>query len=280
MVKIDQYLKDLGGSELIFKPNRGNAGDAMINLATYQAFRRCGCNFRMATAEEDLTGKTLLYGGGGNLVSYYSTASDFIAQWHGKAARFILLPHTVSGHEGLLRQLGENVDLICREEVSYQYVRGLKPRCNILLMDDMAFSLDLGKLNIGLTENAAPGKDTGFMAALARRYLGFEERKPKKLNAFRVDKESTGIEIPNDNIDVARLVVTGDMAETKTKDAVTLLLRFINHYDEINTNRLHICISGLLLGKKVNFYPNSYYKNEAVYNFSMKDKRELITWKG
>ncbi|MDQ6192175.1 hypothetical protein M3O75_29010 [Klebsiella pneumoniae] len=30
-----------------------------------------------------------------------------------------------------------------------------------------------------------------------------------------------------------------------------------------------MAILASLLGKEVNFYPNSYYKNEAVYNYSL-----------
>ena len=44
----------------------------------------------------------------------------------------------------------------------------------------------------------------------------------------------------------------------------------MSNYDKIFTNRLHLAIAGFLLNKEVHFYPNFYYKNEAVYDYSLK----------
>ena len=41
---------------------------------------------------------------------------------------------------------------------------------------------------------------------------------------------------------------------------------------------LHLAIAGALLGKPVECYPNSYFKNEAVYHFSMKDRFPNVQW--
>lgn len=47
------------------------------------------------------------------------------------------------------------------------------------------------------------------------------------------------------------------------------MINFLEEYKVVNTDRLHVAILASLLGKEVNFYPNSYYKNEAVYNYSL-----------
>ena len=54
------------------------------------------------------------------------------------------------------------------------------------------------------------------------------------------------------------------------------LFNYISNYEIVNTNRLHIGIAGCLIGKKVNFYKNSYYKNKASYEFSIKNKFKNI----
>ena len=46
----------------------------------------------------------------------------------------------------------------------------------------------------------------------------------------------------------------------------------ISKYKVVNTNRLHGGIASSLLQKTVNLYPNSYWKNKAVYEYSLKDK--------
>jgi exopolysaccharide biosynthesis predicted pyruvyltransferase EpsI len=48
------------------------------------------------------------------------------------------------------------------------------------------------------------------------------------------------------------------------------LINSLKQYEEINTDRLHLAISATLLGKKVNLFPNSYYKNKAVFDYSLK----------
>jgi len=42
-------------------------------------------------------------------------------------------------------------------------------------------------------------------------------------------------------------------------------------YEEIITNRLHFAIAGLLIGRRVTLLANSYYKNQAVYENSLKE---------
>jgi exopolysaccharide biosynthesis predicted pyruvyltransferase EpsI len=41
-------------------------------------------------------------------------------------------------------------------------------------------------------------------------------------------------------------------------------------YKKIDTDRLHVAIGATLLEKKVTLFPNSYYKNKAVYDYSLR----------
>lgn len=65
-----------------------------------------------------------MYGGGGNLIPAYREGADFIETQHRRAKKLIVLPRTIDGHDELLQSLGSNVDIICREPLSYEHVQG------------------------------------------------------------------------------------------------------------------------------------------------------------
>lgn len=58
------------------------------------------------------------------------------------------------------------------------------------------------------------------------------------------------------------------------------MLAYLDQFDQIVTNRLHIGILAGLLHKEVDFYPNNYFKNKAVYEFSMRDQFPHVRWHG
>ena len=278
-ISIESFLKQFRGQEVFFCPNPGNAGDSLINAATYQLFRKIGINYRILSGADDLEGKIVFYGGGGNFVSYYNNASDFISKWHHKASRMVILPSTIDSHMALISGLGPNVDVICREKVSFNYVNMVNRDANVHLMDDMGFYFD-----VRYFRDWNKLQQRNFRSRINRKLLKFlaEERSAGSgaLNSFRLDKESTEINVPEDNVDIARLLEAAEMDEEAAAAVAYNQLFFINLFDQVNTNRLHVCISGILLGKKVNFFPNSYYKNLAVYEHSMKKRFARVVWMG
>lgn len=58
--------------------------------------------------------------------------------------------------------------------------------------------------------------------------------------------------------------------EGRAHTPVKRFLREISRYETIYTNRLHVCIGAALLGRRVHFFPNDYFKNEMVFEASMK----------
>ncbi len=99
----------------------------------------------------------------------------------------------------------------------------------------------------------------------------------KILNAFRTDGEKTTISLPADNVDVSEVFALGTETEVTIKEGASRFLNYINQFEVVNTNRLHVAISATLLGKSVNFYPNNYFKCQAVYDYSLSNYRNL-TW--
>lgn len=291
-IDIKKYLQtQVCHNDVYYYPNPGNAGDSLLAYATFDLFRKLGIQYRLINKKSfDPRGKTIIYGGGGNLVTYYSQARDFIQAYHRDAKKFIILPHTLAGNEDLLNKFNENVDIIAREEVSYNHVKSNAPKANIFLAHDLALGLNVQKtlsdpplplkvvfVNVQLPVRIFVQSNYVQMKCLAQQLLS---NRAKTLNCFRIDQEKSNIDIPDDNLDISSIFAYGTDTEMKAFYGSYRLLKFISHYNEIRTNRLHVAIAGGLLGKEVSLYPNSYYKCEAVYNFSIKGHFPNVRWMG
>jgi len=294
MAKIDikLYLDSLKKYETVyFCPNPGNAGDSLLAHVTYELFDEYNIKYQILKKQGfNPTDKILLYGGGGNLVPYYPHARNFILKYHRLVKKLIILPHSIDGNEDLLKKLDENVDIITREEVTYNHVKKNALRTNVFLADDLGFSLNVEKIlskmprfslhlvNLKLPVRILLQGNYTEMKHRARKL--FQNENKHVLNCFRTDQEKTDIDIPSDNVDLSSIFSYGVDSKEKAFYVCYRLLNFINSYEEIRTNRLHVAIAGALLGKEVKLYSNSYYKCEAVYEFSIKGRFPNVTWMG
>ena len=294
MAKIDikLYLDSLKKYETVyFCPNPGNAGDSLLAHVTYELFDEYNIKYQILKEQGfNPTDKILLYGGGGNLVPYYPHARNFILKYHRLVKKLIILPHSIDGNEDLLKKLDENVDIITREEVTYNHVKKNALRTNVFLADDLGFSLNVEKIlskmprfslhlvNLKLPVRILLQGNYTEMKHRARKL--FQNENKHVLNCFRTDQEKTDIDIPSDNVDLSSIFSYGVDSKEKAFYVCYRLLNFINSYEEIRTNRLHVAIAGALLGKEVKLYSNSYYKCEAVYEFSIKGRFPNVTWMG
>lgn len=298
---LEEFLLPLRGSQVFYCPNPGNGGDSLIALATFQLFEKLEIRTRFVEWDEDvdLADQVVIYAGGGNLVGLYPQARSFFKRHHRRAKRLILLPSTVWKNEDLLESMESNVDLICRERISYEHVLRTARRANVHLMDDAAFNLDVGAVMAArvpsiwwmairsaareLFGRAAPGDVTARTAARclkarSRSAAGWRLPKGNVLNAFRTDREKPDRPLPEDNIDLSRVFALGTHSRTAAEYASHRFLSVIDRFDRVRTDRLHVCIGGALLGKEVEFYPNSYFKNEAVFEFSLRDRFPNVSW--
>jgi len=245
-IDISNFLKSIG--DFIYVPNPGNGGDALIALGTYTLFDDLRLNYEIGDINKKYYNKTLVYAGGGNLVGIYEECENFLIK-NKDNNKIIILPHTIKDCDKLLHSLGNNIIIFCRERPSYNYVlKTFKYKKNVFLSKDMAFYI---KINSMITWNKGNG-------------IG---------NFFRLDKEKTNINIPVDNIDLPSKINYNPLMNDKKLVFKTAndIFNTLNKYEIINTNRLHICIAGSFLNKKVNLYENSYYKNRAMYEYSIKD---------
>lgn len=237
--------------KLVYKANPGNAGDGVIASATYDFFERNALPFSQYKEENTYSAHdhVLVFGGGGNLIEgLYSEGKEFIEQNVDNFYRIIIMPSTIKGYEEFFKQNLHKLIILCREKTSFGYIEslGYETGKNVLLTDDMAFYLDLSS------------------------YMSFVEPEKGAASCFRTDSESLTGEWRNNNHDIS-LTWNGDYWDNMylARNSTRCMVNFLEEYTTVNTDRLHVAILASLLGKEVNFHPNSYYKNEAVYNYSL-----------
>ena len=242
---MNEYLKPM-----VWIPNPGNAGDVIIALGTLHYFQKNKFDIVLDTPYKAYQNNFLIYGGGGNLIGIWKQCEEFIIN-NCKHNKIVVFPHTIKDVDNLfkIKEVIENVTFYCRETVSYNYVKQFTN--NVFLEHDMSFHIFPEYLK-QFENNDSSGV----------------------LNCFREDLEKTDKVISKDNIDVSLMFnVPDSTSNLPTIEQISeKFFNFISNYDEIHTNRLHVGIAGSLLNKRVFLYSNSYYKNEEVFKFSIKDK--------
>ena len=237
-VKVRDLLARYAGSHVHVLPNRGNCGDGLIYLGFRQLCAEFSISFTEILYPRPATGQTLFVLGCGNLCEAYHFMAAETAAYLASFQRIYLLPCTIdpacAAVADLLAQLPAGTTIFCRERASLERVRPLvESRCALYLDEDLAFALDY-----------TPWKKDGAGTLLA----------------FRGDRESLGRPVPEGNRDIS--------AEGGTDDG-ELLLRVVAEYRTVHTDRAHIGIGAAMLDKEVHLYPNSYFKNRALYEYSL-----------
>lgn len=248
---IADFLIQYKDRPFIYIPNPGNCGDNLISYSTFSVLDDLGLDYKIGNYCDKYSNDLLIYGGGGNFVGLYRSCRRFLLN-NKDSNEIVILPHTVKDETELLRSLGNNVTIICRERASYNYLTGLGTALNVMLSKDMAFYFKSPKSQIG----------TGV------------------LNCFREDIEKTDIVLPNGNIDLSTyymepgrfydVAVAAARSKSKCLELVHCLIDHIVPYAVVKTNRLHVAILSVLLGKEVVLHRNSYWKNFEVYDYSLR----------
>ena len=239
-----------------YVPNPGNAGDSLIAYSTFQLFRRLDLNVSIYHSETSfMENDVVVYGGGGNLVPEYQDLEKFLAI-NQHVRKLIVLPHTVRGHQKLISSLSSNVFICAREKVTYEYLAA----------------------NSRFPENHCMAHDMAFMIS----GLDKVDVTPKfgALNAYRIDVEKTNIQLPESNIDISLALATSHctLLPKEILQATRKMIYVIAHSSSVLTNRIHVAILSSLLNKETKLYPNSYFKNKAIYDFSMKGRFPLTSF--
>jgi exopolysaccharide biosynthesis predicted pyruvyltransferase EpsI len=264
-----------GGRVIHWYPNPGNAGDSLIAVATEYLFRQNRINFKLISDPDnfDSKGKFVCYGGGGNLISRYKKGRRFVHRHFEKAERLVILPHTIEGNEDLLRDFSSRVTIICRELVSYAHCCAVASSAHVLVADDVALSLNPQHLSRWQLLSSALFAPRIYWS-YRRRFIDFLKSTDgtRTLVAWRGDSERHFARTEPSRADLSNVFRTD--AKRSRFECVRLsayfFLRSISRFSVVRTDRLHIAIGAALLGKQVELFSNGYFKNQAVYDFSLK----------
>ncbi|MFK7899450.1 MAG: polysaccharide pyruvyl transferase family protein [Cyclobacteriaceae bacterium] len=256
------YFNKYKGQTVDFLANHGNIGDTLIFQGTVAFFEQLDIKLNLITSITKNNNSLLVVSGGGNLIDHYSVLPTWLLPRVQQATvvydRVVILPHTIFGERTIagLAAFSSCIDIFCRERYSYDFLADKFPTNQLYLSDDMAFHLDFSSLK-------QKGKDS--------------------LYVFRTDGEKTSIPIPENNIDLSEEFEIGKPYQhnywelSYWKEFPIKLVEYINQFESVTTNRLHIGIASALLGKETTIYPNNYFKNKGIYEYSL-SKMDHVTF--
>lgn len=226
---------------IIYVPNVGNWGDALIRESTLKFFKDHSIKYleipffnrfwtniiNTPLIEKFIKNSVLVYGGGGAWYKTFNSGAQFISHIHQYFRNVIVLPSTL-----MIPLKTDNVIYYCRDRFESKLYYPNATFCH-----DMAFYLN----DIFFKEE---GKGDGYF--------------------FRKDEESSQqLFIPESNIDISSF--------GNEVTPISPFISKINEYETIHTDRLHVAIIACLLNKQLYFYNGSYYKNEATYHSSIEN---------
>lgn len=240
-----KYLDKYKNTKVDFFRFPGNYGDSLIWHGTKMLLSSFNISEQYVDISSPRYNSVLLIDGGGNLVDYYSDVKEFLIKKPSLYDEIIILPHTIFGEKQIevLNNISSKLTVFCREKVSAEFLENRLTHGEVYLWHDCAFYNEFPQIPIG----------------------------EGVFNAFRSDKESIMhiLLLPKSNIDISY-----DGYATKPLDGLVNTLR---KFAQVNTDRLHVAICATLFGKQVKLFPNSYYKNKAVFDYSLQ-KFQNITF--
>lgn len=239
-----QLLSDFRGRDVVALLNRGNRGDGVIHLGGRQFMASLGLAPREFRETDDLAamqGDVLLIYGAGAMSRGTHSLPRLLRSIAPRFQDIVILPASFDLEERAVRQFAESWDrkysVFCRELTSFDALRRARVNPKVLLLGhDLAFHADLSPWA------ARPARG---VAALPRH-----------------DREATYGRIRG------RFDAVED-ASHGTEREPEKLLDFVARFEEIHTDRCHGAITAAMMGRRVVFYRNNYFKNQAIYDHSL-----------
>jgi len=263
---MELFLMQFAGERVLFVPNEGNVGDCLIFAATLDSFSKASIDFEVVNGSADFRNRTVLLGGGGNLVGIYRGMRKTIEACRDRAERIVLLPHTIRGNADLIQSLDDRATVWSRDSRSFEHVSTLNPSLDCRLGHDMAFHCDVDQLmnDRKCNELGPPLLNAGL--AQYRTSLDKISRLPV-VRFMRTDREALSSRAETD-LDVSRAFGGVTDAEA-SRLASWCFLKTISSARRVVTDRLHVAIACALLQIDCELLDNSYNKNREIYAHSL-----------
>lgn len=232
-----EVKKQSQGREIAFYPSPGNWGDSLLNAGARQFFAD-------------------------HQIAFYEVSREQLAKERGRPSRGYLA--VIGGGGGWNRNWYSTIDFASTVSREYDHTVVLPSSYD----HDLLGEIDRERTTLYTRAAEADWSGTHFCHDMAF-YITLPPPLGQSLTypliAFRRDKErSVGAINPDRNWDLSLL----GTAETNYVE----LLRIVDRFDNIFTDRLHIGIAGAMLGKEVCLYDGNYGKNEAVYRASLQSQ--------
>lgn len=289
---LEQILRELG--EFYYWPNEGNLGDYLIAEATRQVFRRNGLvwkEYRPESPPEEES-YTIVYGGGGRFVPHWGGMDLFEEHLtRPQVRKCIILPHSIQGVDEFVKALDSRHTVFCRERKTLAYCRSLNTSSRFILAHDMGISLQLNQV-VPLSALCPPvaeeGKEaaqqyallTGGGAAYARfRVARATVKNPgsgRKVVFFLREDGEKGVDLESRwAYDLSGLWSGSCNENTCCGPLLMFMAELASYADVVVTDRLHVAIMAMHVGKEVYMLDNDYGKLSGVYEVSLKDRTNV-----
>lgn len=289
---LEQTLQGLG--EFYYWPNDGNMGDYLIAEATRQLFRKWQLRWKEYHPEVQPTDDSyvVVYGGGGRFVPHWGGVETF--QEHltrPQVRRCVILPHSIYAVDEFVKSLDARHTVFCREHRTLAYCRSLNERAAFLLAHDMGMELNVAALpTVG--EMQSPTRDAdyesiaqyGLLSGGAAGHALYRMKRSivqsscdgrKVAFVLRTDREKSVLVESQWAYDLS-VFYSASCRETPYS---ALLVRFmadlLSHPDVVVTDRLHVAIMAMHVGKDVYMLDNDYGKLSGVYEVSLKNRANV-----
>lgn len=262
---LDRFLRSLVPETWCYLPNPGNVGDALIHAGTVAALDRASVRWEQVGDDDDVVGRSVFIGGGGNLVPAYDHMSSAIHRLLDmRPSRIVVLPHGIRGHDDVLERLRKHDVVLVRDHVALRLVRE-RTIASVAFAHDMAFHVDAHRFlrcRRLVAEGGALLDQRLSSSGLSRSEL----RRRPTVRLMRGDLERR-VDVPSD-FDPSVELMSGGVTDLSPVDTWAMLA-CVDSSRTIETDRLHVAVSAALLGVPTTLYPNTYGKNRAVYEASL-----------
>lgn len=286
-----ETLRDLG--PFYFWQNDGNVGDYIIAEATRQMCRRTGLVWLPYNPENPPQGEySLVYSGGGRFVPYWGGVE--LRKEHltrPQVRRCVILPHSINGVDDFVQALDERHTVFCRERKTLAYCTGLNKKAQFVLAHDVGIFLQLDQVK-SLSSLTPPMDEEGEEARRIFELLTGAAASHARFRVSRaiVQSPETGRKVAfflredgekgNDFSAIWSYDLSGLWAGTCNENSCSgPLLMFMaelaSYADVVVTDRLHVAIMAMHVGKEVYMLDNDYGKLSGVYEVSLKDRANV-----
>lgn len=290
------FLDAVGNKPLTIIPNCGNAGDSLINHSVFSLAKNLGFYFDIMdprNVNDVDPSMVYLFMANGGLAGDKENLFDTAVRKINGNAKLILFSATIYKRDNLLSELAPDTVIVCREMITFNYVKKLRPDITTLLSEDATMAIADGDASFPkqlysiaqfthrlrcLVKSIVHSAPIRFIFNPSS-YRIKDSSGKIYLPALRLDGEKTDIQLPIGNVDLSILLSTSKVDPKNCEIAAAYLLNILGRAKFVRTNRLHITIGCCLMATECQSYGNSYFKVKAIYEHSLKRRfSSTLVW--